>query len=245
MSQPLYQQPIQATRTPHFLTTPNIIAGGGYDHVAARNRGEGTEAPVVPQQTAVSWPSDPFARSYASPYNDYVGWEEAPLEDVRVQAVHHNHYPRQYSWHDAPNNSQNLNLPFEVVASANDMLPSVTETPHQRGAYPREPNNHPPDAERYQRNPASWTFFRNWTASQRDSQGFDGAHISMGDNIIVQPVGGMRPNYERNRRNTYRIEPEPWDLNYTDVSADSAQNAAPPSIPMVPPNVHGHSYRLG
>jgi hypothetical protein len=88
-------------------------------------------------------------------------------------------------------------------------------------------------------------FLRNWEDNQRDEQGFNGDHISLSDNAVVLPVGGMRPNYERNKRNTYRIEPEPWDLNFVDITNNPMTNASPPASPQVPGNVGGSSYRLG
>jgi len=219
---------------------------GGYDRRQSLNRGEGVPGVEPIQQTATSEPGDPFSKSYASPYNNYVGWAQEDNPDLYAQALANNHYPTKYSWHEAPNNHQNVvNLPQEFVAMADEGLLSTTPTPEQRGKHPYEPNNNPPDAPRVQHNPPVYTFFRAWWPSQRDEQGLNGHHLTLADNIVVQPVGGMRPNYERNKRNTYRIEPEPWDLNYTDVNASAHANATPPAIPSLPPNVGGQSYRLG
>lgn len=223
----------------------NDNIAGGYDAKAAYNRGEGVTGTEPALQSAVSWPADPYARSYANPYNLYPGWSQEDNPDPRVQGAALNHYPRQYSWHEAPNNSQNVNLAFERVVIADEGIPSTTGTVIQRGALPYEPNNNPPDSDRAQHNPPVYTFVRQWIDSQRDQNGLLGDHISMSDNIIVQPVGGMRPNLERNRRNTYRIEPEPWDVNYTDVGTRPDSNQVPPGIPTVPPNVTGNAYRLG
>lgn len=225
------------------MTNPSIA--GGFDPKAAYGRGEGVPGVEPPLQSAVSEPYNPFSRSYANPYNLYPGWAQDDNPDMRVQGIQLSHYPSQYSWHEAPNNGQNANLSWEHVALSDQGIPSTTISPGQRGALPREPNNNPPDSDRAQHNPPVYTFFRNWTDAQRDEQGIDGNHISMSDNIVVQPVGGMRPNYERNKRNTYRIEPEPWDLNYTDVGTDPDSNRNPPGVPAAPPNVAGNSYRLG
>lgn len=150
-----------------------------------------------------------------------------------------------------PNHIVVINDRAENVAWSDEGPMSVDPTNGQDGALPREPNN---DAGRWSvsnygrllRAGVGYTFFRYWTETARDQQGYNGDHISLSDNAVILPVGGMRPNYERNKRNTYRIEPEPWDLNLVDLNTDPTQNASAPAAPVVAPNVgYGSSYRLG
>jgi hypothetical protein len=226
-------------------------------------------APVT-SGSAVQEASDPYAKSYANPYTQYPGWqqEETPVSgsmyrksnpqyqrDGAVEGLTDQEvawYGRRASMHGPtrPNHVVTINDRAEQVQWSDQGPMSVDPTPTSDGTQPTEPSN---DSGRWSvanygrllRAGVGYTFLRFWTENARDECGFTGDHISLSDNAVVLPVGGMRPNYERNKRNTYRIEPEPWDLNYVDLSVDPTQGASSPASPVVPPNVGGRSYRLG
>lgn len=101
-----------------------------------------------------------------------------------------------------------------------------------------------------QLNPHQYTFTRPYDQFNRTHDGdpltgtarqFNGFHFSMADHRRTYPIGGMSP--VPTRRNTYRVEPTPWDVNvvdmppaYTVVSADIT------SVDVLP---QGGAYRLG
>lgn len=75
-------------------------------------------------------------------------------------------------------------------------------------------------------------------------QPLDGVHFSMADHRREYPVGGMVAP-QKIRRNTYRIEPAPWDSNIVDVPA---QQAPSPDLRVqnvdLPDSTSNGSFRL-
>lgn len=63
-------------------------------------------------------------------------------------------------------------------------------------------------------NPHSYIFTRPW--QQDMARTFNGVHFSMADHRRTYPVLGMEPP-RKIRRNTFRIEPEPWDTDLVDM----------------------------
>lgn len=228
-----------------------------YDNMSAAPMGSGS---------AVQDPSDPYAKSYASPYAQYPSWsqQETPLSgsdysqsngEYQATGAARGLTRHEVAWYGRvdnhlgptrPNHIVELNDKVETVVWADEGPRSVDPISLAMAANtnPTEPGNHPPDDPRIVRAGVGYTFLRDWWKASREKE-MNGSHVSLADNAVVNPVGGMRPNYERNKRNTYRIEPEPWDLNYVDLSVDPTQNATAPAGPVVPPNVNGRSYRLG
>lgn len=220
--------------------------------------------------SAVQSAGDPYAKSYANFSNAYPSWqqEETPVTgtdrhksnpDYQNDGARAGYTHEEFAFYGRRDHASGPTRPNHIVM-VNDLAEhtvwadegpmSKDPTPVQDGFQTNEPNNNSgkwsvANYGRYLRAGIGYMFLRNWTENQRDEQGFSGDHISMSDNAVILPVGGMRPNYERNKRNTYRVEPEPWDLNFVDLSADPYNNASSPTIPMVPPNVSGTSYRLG
>lgn len=213
----------------------------------------------------------PYARSYFSPYTQYPGWQqqETPVSgsdyrksnnDYQIDGAKEGLTQQGIAWYgrDAstyaptrPNHLVQINDKYEHVAIADEGPLSKNPTPPADGRDWSEPSNDSGkwQSGRFLRAGIGYTFYRFWAdVAERKAGGtadYNGAHISLADNAVVNPVGGMNPVYTKNKRNTYRIEPEPWDLNYVDMSADPTQNVTPPTSAYVPPNVSGTSYRLG
>ncbi len=71
-------------------------------------------------------------------------------------------------------------------------------------------------------NPSSYTFTRPFPGMGTAGR-FTGVHFSMADHRRDYSILGMEPP-RKTRRNTYRIEPEPWDTDLVDmpVTVDSS-----------------------
>lgn len=218
-------------------------------------------APVA-AGSAVQDAANPYADTRVNPmYALYPGWamDETPSSDG---AVRRNTYSYQAntnnqgltaldasSYLEKPNLKTRLsNDPTEVVAWGDEGPTAQDLTPNSDGTQTNEPNNWSGrwPIPRILRAGVGYTFFRTWTHAATEKEGFDGSHVSLADNAVVLPVGGMAPQYRRNMRNTYRIDPDPWDVNMVDRNTDPTENASPPTGSVVPPNVgyHGSSWRL-
>lgn len=73
--------------------------------------------------------------------------------------------------------------------------------------------------------PRSYSFLRPFGSGlpKEGAKYFTGDHFSMADfrrNYQIDHVGGMLPQNTR-RRNTYRLEPAPWDANQVDTPPDN------------------------
>lgn len=64
--------------------------------------------------------------------------------------------------------------------------------------------------------PSSWRFLRPF--DQGYARELNGNHFSMADHRRDYEIGGMAP--AASRRNTYRLEPSPWDANNVDMPPD-------------------------
>lgn len=114
------------------------------------------------------------------------------------------------------------------------------------------PRLHPPAETRIteQLSPGTYSFTRPFDQLNRDYDGvkvgskrhFNGQHFSMADHMRTYEAVGTAP--VRTLRNTYRLEPQPWDSDIVDVP--QSQTYAPTVVPRnqtLPPR--GRSYRLG
>lgn len=63
-------------------------------------------------------------------------------------------------------------------------------------------------------NPHTYVFTRPFGQDMKRT--FSGVHFSMADHRRDYPVLGMQPA-QKTRRNTFRIEPEPWDTDLVDM----------------------------
>ena len=85
----------------------------------------------------------------------------------------------------------------------------------------RDPKENPPPEPRWtmKLGPRSYSFWRPFGTGlpKSGAKEFNGLHFSMADHRRDYEIYGMEP--VRNRRNTYRIEPTPWDTNIVDIPA--------------------------
>lgn len=108
-----------------------------------------------------------------------------------------------------------------------------------------DPRRTPPEEPRLtnQMSPSRYTFTRPF--DQHAARHLDGSHFSMADHRRNYPVMGMAPvGY---KRNTYRADPTPWDVDIVDVpqnAVDAYQGAGGYISSDVPWNT-SRSMRLG
>ena len=137
--------------------------------------------------------------------NGGAGWAPVALPTVEQQWATNNHY---YKTQDPTEESF---WPQENTLYSDEGPDSVTVV-HYRAADPRWV---PPNPDRRIPTPHNYSFLRPF--QQQGARNLNGNHFSMASNIRAHPIGGMQPAKERNRRNTYRVEPAPWDENLVDV----------------------------
>lgn len=223
-------------------------------------------APVT-MGSAVQDAGDPYARSYVNPYALYPSWsqQETPTRgsdyrksnpDYQNDGARTGLTDQEFAWYgrrghtDGPtrlNHYLTVNDKSEHVLWGDEGPVAQDLTPHSDGTQPTEPNN---DSGRWRiprilRAGIGYMFLRSDTPEQTVMEGLTADHISLADNVVILPIGGMASQLRKNMRNTYRIEPEPWDLNLVDKEYNPNDNAGAPASPQVPPNVNGTSYRLG
>lgn len=89
--------------------------------------------------------------------------------------------------------------------------------------------------------PHNYVFTRPY--AQETERYFSGAHFSMADHRRTYPILGMAATPYR--RNTYRADPTPWDVNRVDMP-NPVQSASPGRIVAydIPPASTGNSWRL-
>jgi hypothetical protein len=86
-----------------------------------------------------------------------------------------------------------------------------------------------------QLSPRRYSFTRPFgnNTSKVGAKHFTGVHFSMADHRRNYEIYGMQPVF--NRRNTYRLEPQPWDTNVVDMPPDeSVVSARITSVDIVP-----------
>lgn len=90
----------------------------------------------------------------------------------------------------------------------------------QRWEY--NPRLHPPPEPRLTNllSPRTYSFTRPFLTNtpKVSARYFTGEHFSMADHRRTYDIGGMAP--AKHRRNTWRINPTPWDMDFVDVPPD-------------------------
>jgi hypothetical protein len=95
-----------------------------------------------------------------------------------------------------------------------------------------------------QQSPSTFRFHRPF--DQHAARQLNGNHFSMADHTRAYPIAGMQP--QRNFRNTFRLEPAPWDTEIVDRPEIATPSMAGGTYisPDLPPSVSARngSYRL-
>lgn len=176
------------------------------------------------------------------------GWTATNPETVPNQwnDLHHYSYPdpgepaEQWSGY---NQEPKTKLNAQVAHNINGGAPQQSQNEIYRG-FTDNPNRYPekwtPAWETMR--PTTYEFARDMWQWRGERQ-LNGTHFSMADNIRSYPLGGMRPANERNRRNTYRLNPPPWDEQMVDMPTPSELPQVSFNSPA--PSTSNRAYRLG
>lgn len=119
------------------------------------------------------------------------------------------------------------------VGSKNEVYRGFTDNPN------RYPDKWQPEYPTLR--PTTYEFTRDMN-QWRGEKVLNGTHFSMADNIRAYPVGGMEPARERNRRNTFRLNPPPWDSQMVDMPTPSELPVVNFNSPSASPS--NRAYRL-
>jgi len=105
-----------------------------------------------------------------------------------------------------------------------------------------DPRRTPPAEPRWTQGigPSTYSFTRPF--DQGYARTFNGNHFSMADHRREYEILGMEP--VRSRRNTYRIEPGPWDVGVVDLPPDNGESLPQARVRSVEVPYPRQSYRL-
>lgn len=96
--------------------------------------------------------------------------------------------------------------------------------------------------------PRSYSFLRPFMTGQAKmgERHLNGIHFSMADHKREYDIMGMAPQRRpgNGTRNTYRLEPGPWDMDLTDKTAENQQMPLAESLPTVDVAYQSRSWRL-
>jgi hypothetical protein len=200
----------------------NPYSSGGTDSMS----GEEPEYPDLNNRYAA-----PTLES-GSPYNDEFGWAPSmrlspeAIPDTARLAITPNRESRpdatrpDVEWYGPQDNNTRTR---ESVTDQNAVgwqeLKGVSPgdqrwAPNPRLNYPAEPRP------TQQLSPRSYSFTRpfGWGNPKDSSKHLNGLHFSMADHRRNYEIYGMQP--VTSRRNTYRLEPQPWDTSVVDLPPD-------------------------
>ena len=177
----------------------------------------------------------PGSRQDDAPYNDEFGWSPHPRkvpgntpDPYRLgTAPLIQHYPapgtppqEYYGGIDADRKTRHSVESVDADGwEENKNYPSYPSAAAGANRFARNPRETPPAESRITQRlaPRSYTFMRPFGTNTRKvgARTFNGLHFSMADHSRHYEILGMRPAPEK--RNTYRIEPTPWDANIVDM----------------------------
>lgn len=166
--------------------------------------------------------------------------------------------PRSSFMHDGITDRLDVDVVSRTQAAAEETVstgwngPSGVRQGDRRWA--DNPRRDPPPETRMtsRMSPNTWSFFRlfdqfNRTADNEPRVGsarsLNGMHFSMADHRRKYEILGMRP--ATSRRNTYRIEPTPWDVNVVDMPPTENSNIPEARILGIELPYGNRSMRLG
>jgi hypothetical protein len=93
-------------------------------------------------------------------------------------------------------------------------------------------------------NPRTYFFWRPFETNQpkMGARRLNGIHFSMADHRRDYEILGMEP--AKTRRNTYRLEPTPWDTNLVDYPPEDNTPANRGTVPGEASHYSTRSWRL-
>jgi hypothetical protein len=195
------QPPAVAVQQTNAYAVPPLSAGDAY------NDEFGWAARLAQRTSTVEVPS--AQRMMTTPRRDFRPLPERPPEE----------------WWDRVNADTTQRESVVETNATGWQTPAGINPGDQRWAY--NPRLHPPAESRptNRLGPNTWTQTRPF---DRGAKRFNGMHFSMADHRRKYDILGMRP--ATSRRNTYRIEPAPWDLDVVDLPPNNGQETPQAAI---------------
>ena len=205
---------------------------------------------AVPQHGAYSVPT----LESGSPYNDEFGWgpklRTSPTEIPSAQ--------RLQAMPTIDRRPQPLTESPEIFwdrLDKDDAKRHSVESQHtigwgeKKGVFPTDlrwvdnPRRKPPPESRITQKlaPRSYSFTRPF--DQHSARTLNGTHFSMADHRRKYEILGMAPIVKP--RNTYRLEPTPWDVDVTDTAPAREPTTVQARLTGVELPPSSRSYRLG
>ena len=209
---------------------------------------------VDPRVTSAAGPSPEYAVPSADapkPYaTDWQGWapslrtestgtpdaERVGVAPIRQRQVFPNRPPED--WYDAFTDYDDARRHSVEAQDANGF--AEVRTNELRRA--PDPRWNPPQPSRVTafRHPRTYAF---WRPFQRPPARNNGLHFSMADHRRTYDVLGMEPVPQR--RNTFRVDPSPWDAEIYDVPPSASPVVTPGRVQGVDIAPRRGSFRTG
>lgn len=200
--------------------------------------------------------------SQDAPYNDEFGWgPKLRMGTATPDAMREQSMPQRWFY---PQGSEEEPGPFYESRDKDDAARHRNETQDADGwtelknrkAVGRNARETPPPETRPTERmaPRSYSFTRPFDQFNRNyadvqigsSRHLNAMHFSMADHRRDYPILGMKPNH--NRRNTYRLDPAPWDADVVDMPPPVEPNVTPArlqSVDVIRAAEYGRAFRLG
>jgi hypothetical protein len=197
-----------------------------------------------------------------APYNDEFGW--GPKLEIQQQSTPDaQRVQRAKGFWFFPRGHEEEPGPFYESRDADDKARHGAEYQDTDGHTVQKswkavgrnnPRETPPPETRATSNmsPHSYTFMRPFDQMNRNyanvsigsARQFNGQHFSMADHRREYPILGIKPNHHR--RNTYRLDPSPWDADLVDVPESQQMEDVQPQARIISGNVPfpSRSFRL-
>lgn len=195
-----------------------------------------------------------------APYNDEFGWSAALRlgQNSTPDAQREQRAKGQWFY---PRGTEEEPGPFYESRDSDDAARHVVEYQDADGFTVQKnwkpvnrnnPRETPPPEQRLTSvmGPRSYTFLRPYDQFNRSEAGIqigtarrlNGQHLSMADHRREYPILGIKPNH--GRRNTYRLDPAPWDADVVDVPPSVEPDVVQARINSVDVTYPSRSYRL-
>lgn len=218
--------------------------------------------PIVPAQSALNRGGPNMAYAVPTEGTDHPGYVDSPIgawaqridghgladtpdamrelsfpvRDYRPDPAH----APEYFWTGVRGPGTERRQREGVEFTDADGIEQPTPSIWRKGADPRwVPTAEPRPTNRL--SPHTYVYTRPF--AQETERYFNGAHFSMADHRRNYPILGMNP--APYRRNTYRADPTPWDVDRVDMP-NPVVSATPGRIVAfdIPPSGSGQSWRL-
>lgn len=205
--------------------TPNAPSGYGGAYGAVTDLYGAVPRYAVPSPNAENGYSDSPVVAWAAPLRSYPGGTPDPM---RIQQLVQRDYrptpfgeaPEHWWLGTGPGHEKQARHNVSEFVDADGMTKLDGPAGAKRAALDSRRTPPPEPRTTQHMSPHRYVFTRSFDHDTPDN--FNGEHFSLADHRRNYPVLGMAPVISR--RNTYRQDPAPWDVNIVDYPP-SAQNA--------------------